>query len=224
MAVPSPQGDVKIVSPINTFLLNTLTPKKSAIFFSPLRAHLAWKRWCKWNAPIWPIAFEDTYVASNRNRGELYILQKEDKISSSRAHDPAQLLARSKEYMHNEKRRKPCLLSSARMLKTGSLSRGPPGVAKVTVLQWYGHPHFLGIPIPETLVIWTSPVTLTLSLTQTAKVIWEGNTHIPRVLGLGIPKTLGCPYHCNTGNFSGRNQIFKSKSKNPNPIQYSLFC
>ena len=28
--------------------------------------------------------------------------------------------------MHSVKRREPCLLSSARMLKTGSLSRGPP--------------------------------------------------------------------------------------------------
>ena len=33
MVVPSPVGDVKIVSPISTFVLNTLTLKKSAIFF-----------------------------------------------------------------------------------------------------------------------------------------------------------------------------------------------
>ena len=40
MAVPSPVGDVKIVSPISTFVLNTLTLKKSAFFlvffFKPL--------------------------------------------------------------------------------------------------------------------------------------------------------------------------------------------
>ena len=45
--------------------------------------------------------------------------------------------------MYSEKRRKPCLLSLARMLKTGSLS-SPPRVAKVTVI-WasllFGHPH-----------------------------------------------------------------------------------
>ena len=33
MAVPSPVGDVKIVSPISTFALNTLTLKKSAFLF-----------------------------------------------------------------------------------------------------------------------------------------------------------------------------------------------
>ena len=63
--------------------------------------------------------------------------------------------------------------------------------------HWYGHPRVLVIPIPKTLVILTSPVTLTL--TQIAKVIWEGNVHIARVLGMGMPKTRGCPYHCDTG-------------------------
>ena len=33
----------------------------------------------------------------------------------------------------------------------------------------------LGIPIPKTSVIWASPVTLILTLTQLAKVIWEGD-------------------------------------------------
>ena len=180
-------------------------------FFSPLRAHLAWKRWYKWNAPIWPITLEDTYVASNRNRGEIYILQKDDKISSSRAHDPAQLLVRSKEYMYSEKRRKSCLLSSSRILKTGSLSWGPPCLESpgVTVI-WASR--FLSIPIPETLVIWTSPVTLTL--TQITKVIWEGNTQ-----SLGFWKW-GCPYHCNTPvTFPARNQ-----STSKMQILYSLFC
>ena len=34
MAVPSPVGDVRIVSPISTFVLNTLTLKKKCVFFS----------------------------------------------------------------------------------------------------------------------------------------------------------------------------------------------
>ena len=34
----------------------------------------------------------------------------------------------------------------------------------------------MGSPIPKNLVIWVSPVTLTL--TQIAKVIWEGDAHI----------------------------------------------
>ena len=33
MAVPFPVGDVKIVSPISTFVLNTLTLKKRVFFF-----------------------------------------------------------------------------------------------------------------------------------------------------------------------------------------------
>ena len=48
-------------------------------------------------------------------------------------------------------------------------------------------------------VIWASLVTLSLTLTQIAKVIWEGDVHITRVLGIGMPKTRGCPYHCDTG-------------------------
>ena len=62
-----------------------------------------------------------------------------------------------------------------------------------TVLQWYGHPRVLGIPIPKTLVIWVSPLALTL--TQIAKVISEGDVLITRVLEMGMPKTRGCPYH-----------------------------
>ena len=54
------------------------------------------------------------------------------------------------------------------------------------VSQWYGHPRVLSIPIPNTLVIWASPVTLTL----TTKVIWEGNAHITIVLGMGMPISL----------------------------------
>ena len=43
----------------------------------------------------------------------------------------------------------------------------------------------IGIPIHKTQVIWASPVTLTLTLTLTqfAKVIWEGDAHITRVFG-----------------------------------------
>ena len=33
MAVPSPVGEVKILSPVSTFVLNTLTLKSSAVFF-----------------------------------------------------------------------------------------------------------------------------------------------------------------------------------------------
>lgn len=54
----------------------------------------------------------------------------------------------------------------------------------------------MGIPIPKTLVIWASPVTVIL--TQIAKVIKEGHTHFIRVLGMGMPKTQECPYHCNS--------------------------
>ena len=63
--------------------------------------------------------------------------------------------------------------------------------------HWYGNTCVLGIQIPKTLVIWASPVTLTL--TQIAKVIWEGDADITRVLGMGMPKTRRCPYRCDTG-------------------------
>ena len=42
MAVPSPAGDVEMVSPISTFVLNTLTLKQSAYIFSP------WSSWPSW--------------------------------------------------------------------------------------------------------------------------------------------------------------------------------
>ena len=56
-------------------------------------------------------------------------------------------------------------------------------------------PRVLGIPIPKALVMWVSPLTLT----QIAKVVWEGDACIDRVLGMGMPKTRGWPYHCHTG-------------------------
>ena len=45
----------------------------------------------------------------------------------------------------------------------------------------------VGIPILKTLVIWASPVTLTII----AKIRWDGDAHITRVLGMGMPKTRG---------------------------------
>ena len=66
-------------------------------------------------------------------------------------------------------------------------------VKSCPLLQWYGHQRVLGIPIPKTLVIWESPVTLALILTQK-----EGHAYITRVLGMGMPKTRGYPHHCHT--------------------------
>ena len=75
------------------------------------------------------------------------------------------------------------------------LTRKVKGSA-VTVI--WASPRF-GHPLPKTLVIWGSTVTLTLTLTQIAKVIREGDAHITRVLGRGRPKRRrGCPYHCNS--------------------------
>ena len=39
-----------------------------------------------------------------------------------------------------------------------------------------------------------------VTLTQIAKVIWEGDAYITWVLGMGMPKTRGCPYHCNSSS------------------------
>ena len=54
------------------------------------------------------------------------------------------------------------------------------------VSEWYGHPHSQN----------PSDMGISVTLTQIAKVIWEGDAHITRVLGMGMPKTRGCPYHC----------------------------
>ena len=40
MAVPSPVGEVKILSPVSTFVLNTLTLKSSAVFFFLVSGHV----------------------------------------------------------------------------------------------------------------------------------------------------------------------------------------
>ena len=69
----------------------------------------------------------------------------------------------------------------------------------LSMSQWYGHPYVLGVPIPKTLLIWASPGNLTRTLTQIARVIWEGDAHVTRVLGMEMAKMRGCPYHCNTG-------------------------
>ena len=66
-----------------------------------------------------------------------------------------------------------------------------PQTVQLPVSQWYGDSRVLGIPIPKILMIYSSPVVLTLTLTQITKVIWEGDSHIIKVGG--------CPYHCNTG-------------------------
>ena len=49
----------------------------------------------------------------------------------------------------------------------------------------------LGIPIPKTLVIWASPSHITLAFWVRVRV--RGDAHIIRVLGMGMPKTRGCP-------------------------------
>ena len=96
--------------------------------------------------PFDPLPWRTRTLHQTETEESFTFYRNDDKISCSRAHDPAQLLARSKEYMHNEKRRKPCLLSSARMLKTGSLSRGPPclkspGITVIWASPLFGHPH-----------------------------------------------------------------------------------
>ena len=52
--------------------------------------------------------------------------------------------------------------------------------------EWRRYHGDMRIPIPKTLVIWASPVTLTLI----AKVIWEGDAHITSVLEMGMPISL----------------------------------
>ena len=63
-------------------------------------------------------------------------------------------------------------------------------VSEVVLLQSYGHPHSqnpsnMGIPFSITLAIWV-------------RVRVTEDAHITRVLGMGMPKTQGCPYHCDS--------------------------
>ena len=60
----------------------------------------------------------------------------------------------------------------------------------------------MGIPIPKTLVIWAFPSHITLGIWVRVNVkVYTGNAHITRVLGMGMPKTRGCPYHWDTASF-----------------------
>ena len=85
------------------------------------------------------------------------------------------------------------LIAGGRVLGPGS-AVGEKGKPRTTVSQLYDHSFVLGISIPKTLVIRASPVTLTLAPTQIAKVTWETDAHITRVLGMGMPKTRGWSY------------------------------
>ena len=45
----------------------------------------------------------------------------------------------------------------------------------------------MGIPSHITLAIWVR-----------VRVRVTGDAHITRILGMGMPKTLGCPHHCDS--------------------------
>ena len=62
------------------------------------------------------------------------------------------------------------------------------------------HPHSQS----HGLVIWASPSHITLATLVRARARITGDAHITRVLGMGMPKTQGCPYHCDTGKFRCR--------------------
>ena len=67
--------------------------------------------------------------------------------------------------------------------ETGERKGG--GVPVIWASPRFGHPHSqnpsdVGIPC--------------INLTQIAKVVWEGNAHITRVFGMGMPKTWLSPF------------------------------
>ena len=63
-------------------------------------------------------------------------------------------------------------------------SRFPP------LLQWHGHPH------SQTHVAWASPSHITLAILVRDGV--TGDADITMVFEVGMPKTRGCSYHCDT--------------------------
>ena len=58
----------------------------------------------------------------------------------------------------------------------------------------FGHPHSKN---PSDIGIPCNP-----NPPQIANVMWEGDAHITRVLEMRMPKTWGCPYHCNSAQYS----------------------
>ena len=72
----------------------------------------------------------------------------------------------------------------------------------IEYLLW---PSTLGTWLPITQLYGHSQNPITLTLTQIANVIREGDTHITMVLRMWTPKTGGCPYHCNTRKINSRN-------------------
>ena len=67
------------------------------------------------------------------------------------------------------------------------------------VSQWYEHPRVLGILIPKPLVIWVIPLTLT----QIAKVVWEGDAYIASVFnGNGDAQNAGMPISLSQRGYS----------------------
>ena len=59
----------------------------------------------------------------------------------------------------------------------------------------------MGIPIPKTLVIWVFPSHISFAIWVRVRVRVTGDAHITRVLGMRMPETRECPYHCDTGSF-----------------------
>ena len=57
----------------------------------------------------------------------------------------------------------------------------------------------MGIPNPKTLVIWASFSHITSAIWVRVRVRVTGDAYITRVLGMGMLKTRGCPYHFDTG-------------------------
>ena len=83
-------------------------------------------------------------------------------------------------------------------------------VSEVELSQWSGHPPVLGIPIPKTLVIWASPSHLTIAIWVRVRVAEDA--HITRVLGMGMPKTQGWPYHCNSAWIHTKDLVLRLQS------------
>ena len=78
----------------------------------------------------------------------------------------------------------------------------------------------MGIPIPKTIVIWAFPSHSTLVV----RVRVTGDAHITRVLGMGILKTQGYPYHCGIPPPSFQLPNFARAFPYSNPPIWRLGC
>ena len=63
-------------------------------------------------------------------------------------------------------------------------------------------------------MIWASPSHVTFAIWVRVRIRVTGDAHFTRVLGIGMPKTRRCPYHCESAKKMGVSflRLFKGRA------------